>query len=343
MVTDCGHCYEVKIDYDPVKIQKLRHYRGSRWDPAKRVWTVPKDVVDIEALREAMKDPLPPAPAANQGELVDAIIKALRIRGYSSRTVKCYKSHANLYLQYCASHGEDWRSTIAVSNYVYYCLEVKKTSHTFANQAINAVRQLMAAAGHEGNLESLGRPKKEKSLPKVLSGQEVLKILGALSNRKHRLLLAITYSSGLRVSEVCRLKISDIGFERRVIRVEQAKGRKDRISILSDQCAKLISEYIVEYKPCHWLFESSEPGGHITERTAQRVFKNALAAAGIQKPVGIHSLRHSFATHLLESGTDLRYIQELLGHQSSKTTEIYTHVSTKELRRITSPLDRLMV
>lgn len=233
-------------------------------------------------------------------------------------------------------------SAVTVNNYLYHCLEVRKCSHSFANQAVNAIKQYLKLSGHSPELMPLSRPKKESTLPKVLSGQEVLKILNALSNKKHRLLLAITYSSGLRVSEVCRLKLSDVSFERKTIRIEQGKGRKDRVTIFSEQCARLLAEFIVEYKPERWIFESAEPDGHITERTAQRVFKNALQAAGIQKPVGIHSLRHSFATHLLENGTDLRYIQELLGHQSSKTTEIYTHVSTRDLCRISSPLDKLM-
>ncbi len=342
MVTETGHCYEVRIPYDEARIRQLKRYPGARWDPDRRIWTVPKGACTLEVLKAAMGDvAILPASEA-QGDLVDAMIKALRVRGYSSRTIKCYKSHANLYLSHCRARGEDYAALSAVSDYIYHCLEIKKCSHTFANQAVNAIKQLLTAAGKETELSAIGRPKKEKTLPKVLSGQEVLKILNALSNRKHRLLLYLTYSSGLRVSEVCSLTVSDISFERRAIRVEQAKGRKDRISMLSEQCARLLAEYMVEYKPYYWLFPSTDPGAPITDRTAQRVFKNALEAAGIRKPVGIHSLRHSFATHLLESGTDLRYIQELLGHQSSKTTEIYTHVSTKELCRITSPLDRLM-
>lgn len=341
MITETEHCYEIRIQYAEELIRRLKGFRGTRWNPERKIWTVPKESATREELNQLL------GISGGHADRVilptpDELIKSLRIRGYSSRTIKCYKSHLNLYLQYCKATEADTLSAATVNTYIYYCLEMKNCSHSFANQAVNAIKQYLKLGGLEPDIMPLSRPKKENTLPKVLSGQEVLKILNALSNRKHRLLLAITYSSGLRVSEVCRLKLNDISFERRLIRIEHGKGAKDRMSILSDQCAKLLAEYILQYKPERWLFESSEPGGHITERTAQRIFKNALFAAGITKPVGIHSLRHSFATHLLETGTDLRYIQELLGHQSSKTTEIYTHVTTKDLCRISSPLDKLM-
>lgn len=341
MITETDICYELKILYAEELIKRIKSYRGARWNPEQKIWTIPKGSATREELNQLL------GIKSNQSETIslpvtEELIMSLRIRGYSSRTIKCYKSHVNLYLQYCKSSNADVLSAVTVNTYIYHCLEVKNCSHAFANQAVNAIKQYLKLGGQDPDLMPLSRPKRESTLPKVLSGQEVLKILNALSNRKHRLLLAITYSSGLRVSEVCRLKLTDVSFERRMIRLEHGKGAKDRMSILSDQCGRLLAEYILEYKPERWMFESTEPGGHITERTAQRIFKNALQAAGITKPVGIHSLRHSFATHLLETGTDLRYIQELLGHQSSKTTEIYTHVSTKDLCRISSPLDKLM-
>lgn len=335
--------YEVSFPYNDVLIKRLRKIRGARWDSSRKLWTVPKSSISLEDLRESMGDfSHRSEETESDGNLVSMVIKALRVRGYSSATIKNYKNHVIRYLQFCTQCNESYSSAMAVNNYIYHCLETLNCSHTYANQAVNAIKHLLTVKGHSVDDMNLGRPQKEKTLPKVLSGQEVLKVINAPVNLKHRLLLYLTYSSGLRVSEVCRIKTADISFERKTLRIEQAKGRKDRISILSDQCAKLLSQYLYEYAPRLWLFESTEPEGHITERTAQRVFKNALDKAGIRKPLGIHSLRHSFATHLLESGTDLRYIQELLGHQSSKTTEIYTHVSTKNICRIASPLDTLM-
>ncbi len=153
----------------------------------------------------------------------------------------------------------------------------------------------------------------------------------------------LTYSGGLRVSEAVNLRLEDIDTERKLIYIKGAKGRKDRFTLLSDTTLKTIRIYIEFYKPEVWLFPSIDKKSHITTRTAERVFEQACEKAGIAKGVSIHSLRHSFATHLLESGVDLRYIQELLGHKSSKTTEIYTHVSNKDLSKIKNTLDFIIL
>ena len=183
------------------------------------------------------------------------------------------------------------------------------------------------------------RPPKNRKLPVVLSKKEVFKILNCLKNLKHRTLLFLTYSAGLRVSEVVRLKVGDIDSERMLIHIRQGKGSKDRYSILSQVALDELREYGKRYKLTNWIFPGAKKDKHITKRTAQRVFKKACKKADIKKDVSIHSLRHSFATHLLEKGTDLRYIQELLGHKNCKTTEIYTHVSKKDFKKIISPLD----
>ena len=185
------------------------------------------------------------------------------------------------------------------------------------------------------------RPRKDKKLPVVLSGGEVSKILSAVSNIKHKAILMIIYSAGLRVSEVVKLKVEDIDDERKLIRVKGAKGRKDRYTILSDKALETSEIYLKSHKPKKWLFTGAKKTGHLNIRSVQKIFDNAVKSAGIRKDVSVHCLRHSFATHLLESGVDLRYIQELLGHKSSKTTEIYTHVSNKNLGKIKSPLDNL--
>lgn len=186
------------------------------------------------------------------------------------------------------------------------------------------------------------RPKDEKKLPEVLSQKDILRILSNVSNIKHKAVLFLTYSAGLRVGEVVRLRITDIDSDRMLIHIVQGKGRKDRYSALSQTALEVQKEYVKRYKPEEWLFPGDDENKHITERTVQRVFENIKDKAGIHKKVSVHSLRHSFATHLLEGGVDLRYIQELLGHQSSKTTEIYTHVTEKGIMNIQSPLDKIM-
>ncbi|WP_211224426.1 tyrosine-type recombinase/integrase [Paenibacillus assamensis] len=171
-------------------------------------------------------------------------------------------------------------------------------------------------------------------------------ILQHVDNRKHRTILTLAYSSGLRVGEVVRLRVMDIDPQRGVVHVRQAKGKKDRYTVLSQVAYELLVQYMEHCmstrEPKARLFSGgTKDGKPLTERTVQYVFEKAKQRAGIQKPATVHTLRHSFATHLLEAGTDLRYIQELLGHSSSKTTEIYTHVSTRDIRRIQSPLDRM--
>ncbi len=189
---------------------------------------------------------------------------------------------------------------------------------------------------------AIKRPKKDRKLPAVLSREEISKLLSSIANVKHKAILMLTYSAGLRVSEVVKLKLEDIDTERKLIHIRGAKGRKDRYTILSDVAMNTLKLYIESYHPENWLFPSKEDNSYITVRTVQRIFEDACNKAEIKKDVTVHSLRHSFATHLLESGIDLRYIQELLGHKSSKTTEIYTHVSNRDLGKIQSPLDCIL-
>ncbi|CAD7770458.1 Tyrosine recombinase XerA [Candidatus Methanoperedenaceae archaeon GB50] len=190
----------------------------------------------------------------------------------------------------------------------------------------------------------IGRPKKDKKLLVVLSQEEVLRILSSVTNLKHRLILMLIYSAGLRVGEVVKLRVEDIDVERGMIRIRGGKGRKDRYTLLSEVVLNTFKEYVDRYKPEKWLFPGQRKDRHITPRTLQKLFDNTRRKAGIRKEATVHSLRHSFATHPLESGVDLRYIQELPGHKSSKTTEIYTHVAMKDLnlRKIRSPLDMLV-
>jgi integrase/recombinase XerD len=190
-------------------------------------------------------------------------------------------------------------------------------------------------------VDKIYRPKTEKLLPNVLSKEEIKMILNAHGNIKHKTMLSLIYSCGLRRSELINLKHTDIDSKRNIVIIRQAKGKKDRIVPLSIKILDMLRDYFRLYKPKIWLFEGNEAGSLYSEQSLQKVLKQALAKVGIKKPVTLHWLRHSYATHLLEAGTDLRYIQEILGHSSSKTTEIYTHVSTKSLQNVKSPFDDL--
>lgn len=189
--------------------------------------------------------------------------------------------------------------------------------------------------------ELIHRPKTQRLLPNVLSKEEIKLILNAHGNIKHKAMLSLIYSCGLRRSELIHLKLADIDSKRGLVIIRQSKGRKDRIAPLSKKILELLRDYYNAYKPKEWLFEGQSGKGQYDERSLASVLKQALRKSNITKPVSLHWLRHSYATHLLENGTDLRYIQEILGHSSSRTTEIYTHVSNKSLQKIVSPFDSL--
>lgn len=261
-------------------------------------------------------------------------------KGMSSKTIEVYLKHIHRYLK--LAKNKDALNADVASDYIYDLIAIQELSHSFVNQAISAVKMFFKV--HRPKLyikHKMIRPRSDKTLPKVLSQSEVSRILNAHKNIKHKALLFLTYSAGLRVSEVCALKPEHIDGDRMMITVKAGKGRKDRYTLLSKTALDLLREYYMEYQPKIWLFEGSDPTQPIAVRTVQRVFKNACLKAEIKKVVSIHSLRHSFATHLLEAGTDLRYIQELLGHKSPKTTQVYTHVSKTALQAIVNPLDRL--
>jgi len=221
-------------------------------------------------------------------------------------------------------------------------VDQREVSTSTLNTAINALKFYYGGVLKKRFAYEIKRPKKDKKLPVVLSQEEVFKILSAVNNIKHKAILMLIYSAGLRVSEVVKLKLEDIDIQRKLIHVEDAKGRKDRYTMLSEVAMETLREYQEKYKPEMWLFAGAKPERHISTRTVHAIFEQACDKAEILKGVSVHSLRHSFATHLLESGVDLRYIQELLGHKSSKTTEIYTHVSNKDIGKIKSPLDSLV-
>jgi site-specific recombinase XerD len=207
------------------------------------------------------------------------------------------------------------------------------------NLAISAIKFFYKRVLKDDIIKEQRRPRKDERLPMVLSKTEVLKILDMEKNPKHRLLLMLVYSSGLRVSEVVTLKLEHIDLSCKVIYVRLGKGRKDRCTLLSEKAADLMTEYCAFFGIQTWLFPGQPATKHLSIRSAQHIFEKALRNAGILKNISIHSLRHSFATHLLENGTDIRYIQALLGHSSLRTTERYTHIARRSILNIKSPFD----
>lgn len=350
---------QVKFDYSPELIKKIRQITR-HWNPDGKYWLVEHNQATLQRIFDLFTDEElictdeilqlyfdnHQKARADMEALLRTVEEGLKLKGYSKHTIVAYLGHVKRFIAYQRpglGGIEAILSTIDTRNiqlYLLHLLEQEQRSHAYVNQAISAIRFLFRYTLQRPYIEmSVPRPKHEKKLPDVLARDEVLQILRNVDNIKHRALLMVTYSAGLRVGEVVRLRLEDIDSQRMMLHVRQGKGRKDRYSILSKVALKVLREYAKLYKPKDWLFPGEEPGTHLSERSAEKIFKKACQKAGILKPVSIHSLRHSFATHLLESGTDLRYIQELLGHKSSKTTEIYTHVSDNNLRHICSPLD----
>lgn len=228
-----------------------------------------------------------------------------------------------------------------IEAYQLYLVTNRKVSIAYQNQSINAIKYyLEQVLGYDKTFYSLERPKKPLQLPIILSQEEVLKVFTKTSNLKHQALLMTIYSGGLRISEVLQLKIADIDSANMRLWLRQGKGNKDRFTVLSTHLLEKLRTYYRQYKPKEYLFEGPD-GGMYSGSSIRKVLARAVKKAGILKHVKVHTLRHSFATHLLEQGTNLRYIQTLLGHTSSKTTEIYTHVCSHKLSDVVSPLDKL--
>lgn len=272
-------------------------------------------------------------------------LEKLFLLNYSMNTIRTYHS---LLLQFLNSHKDRGIGQISIfteediNQYHRQMVQAGAYSCSFINQSINAVKFYFqrVLGRHEVQLNNVERPEKPERLPTVLSKEEVKKILSATDNLKHRCMLQLLYAGGLRIGEVINLKITDVKSDRNLLLIRGGKGKKDRTTVLSQKLLENLRVYYKEYSPKEWLFEG-QFGGQYTSDSLRNVFQACRKRAGVKTNATPHTLRHSFATHLLEQGTDLRYIQTLLGHRSSKTTEVYTHVTTYALDKIVSPLDNL--
>lgn len=328
--------FEKNIDL----IERIKKLEGSRWSQSLKAWHLP----DNEIYREQFQIITPNIKIINQ-EGVEAITKFtlwLRSKRYSEKTIVTYcdalKSFLIFYNQKPIQSITNEDVIIFNNEYIIKnCL-----SESYQNQVVNALKLYFKTIRETKiEIEKIHRPKRAKTLPNVLSKKEVKLILEAPTNVKHKMMLSLIYSCGLRCGELLALEPKHIDSRRNIVLLKNSKGKKDRIAPLSPKILELLRAYYQAYKPVKYLFEGTIVGEQYSEKSLQQVMKQALQKAKITKPATLHWLRHSFATHLLESGTDLRYIQELLGHSSSKTTEIYTHVSTKNIQQIKSPFDDL--
>jgi len=348
-----GETGEIRVSffYRPEIVQKIKTIKGHKWHPEEKYWSFP----DTDGILEKILSPFsneqvyidPALRVSSQSkvqgliEITEAVKKELKLRGYSLQTTKVYIHHIVRYTNYFSEAPKQLNES-HIREYLLFLIDKENVSRSYHNQAVSAIKFLynnvLRMPKVVGNLP---RPKKEKKLPVVMSREEVIRLFQVVTNIKHKAILMLAYSAGLRVSEVVKLKIQNIDGKRNMIYISGAKGQKDRYTVLSEVALEILREYWKIYHPKDWLFPGSREGRHISTRTVEKVLESARQKAAISKHITVHTLRHSFATHLLEGGTDLRYIQELLGHKSSKTTEIYTHVSEKEIGRIKSPLDTI--
>jgi len=268
------------------------------------------------------------------GELLSDLDREMRIRGFSPKTQKSYRFFVMDFLKFAGNDYHDKWSMDDVKDYIDR-LQRKGYAGITSNLAISALKFMFSLAGRN-DLRNISRPKREKSLPSVLSGEEVGRILYALENPKHRLMLRTVYGLGLRVSEVRNLKKDHVNFERGMVLIKAGKGKKDRYVPLPESLSNDLKSYM-SLTESDFIFPGRN--GKISIKTVQKVFDNARKRAGIKRKVSCHTLRHSFATHLLEKGTDVRVIQKLLGHARIETNQVYTHVSNLHLSNVKSPLD----
>lgn len=264
----------------------------------------------------------------------------LQQKRLSHNTVNTYVEVTAFFLRYSLLKKTENYSIKLIEQFNYDFIFRANRSVSYQNQCINGIKKFLLFKNIEINTLHIERPKQEKQLPSVLNVEEVKSIFNNLTNLKHKTLLSLLYSGGLRIGEALSLRIEDIDSKRMLIHIKQAKGKKDRYTLLSESFLKLLREYYLAYKPKTFLFEGLN-GKQYSNASAQAVLKKALRSTSISKKITLHTLRHSFATHLLENGTDIRYIQELLGHSSPKTTMIYTHVSQTSLKNIKNPFDEL--
>ncbi len=363
-----NHCLGIYFDKDWDIIKEVRKIPEVKFSATNKCWYIPDQQEALSKITESLKgkvwidcsslkttesrlektekvvteaEHVKPALTAEQTQALRMVEQKLKLRGYSENTQRTYLQQFKEFLLFFKDAHPVDLTDIDIRNYILYLIEYKKLSKNTQNQAINAIKFFYEKVMlQDRKVYYLERPMKDKKLPEVLSQEEVVNIFEALDNIKHKTMLMLIYSAGLRRSEMLNLRIGDVDFHRNIVFIRSGKGHKDRQSVLSQNLAPLLQNYLREYNPGFWLFEGVD-GERYSASSLQKILKRATKKAGVKKVVRLHMLRHSFATHLLESGTSTRYIQVLLGHESPKTTEIYAHVSRFALDKIQSPLDQI--
>ena len=297
-----------------------------------------KKASQFKDLKEKMLEQVPP----HARTYTLAMLDYLMAQNYSSNTIISYTKWFNVFMRVHHYQNPDALTEMQVVKYLSWMTE-KGLSPSSLSMVVNALLYYFRTVLKKDSFEiKLPRPRREHHLPAVLTMEECFRIFGSVDNPKHKLLLLLGYGAGLRRSEISTLKWQDILFNEHKIHINQGKGNKDRIVMLPVSIVSILKNYRSIYPSDEWVFTGQYKGEAISTRTVQVVMQQAVAKAGLEKKATVHTLRHSFATHLLESGTDIRYIQQLLGHANVNTTMIYTHITPKAAKNIISPLDRMV-
>ncbi len=338
----------IRFPYDKELIEEIKKQPAVRWSQSQKAWYVPDTAAhrDMFGLSEPkIKSEIASAGISKINQwFISALVSALQLKAYSPNTIRTYRNEFAQLLRYIGDTPVNTLSSEQLRTYFLHCVTDLKLSENTLHSRINAVKFYFEhVLGRERMFIEIPRPKKRVLLLNVLSISQVERLFSRLENLKHKAMLYLAHSAGLRVSEVVNLKVKDIHSERMVINIKGAKGKKDRTVALSQGILELLRKYYITYRPKYWLFEGQYAGRPYSARSLQQIFRRAKTSAGILQDVTFHSPRHSYATHLREAGTDIKLIQELLGHNDLKTTLRYTHVSNRTLEGIKSPFDMLNI
>jgi site-specific recombinase XerD len=334
----------IHFEHDPALIERVKKLVGVKWSQSQKAWYVQDTALYRQKFGLAQKpiaaDTLPKIDPVNQTAFT-TYIETLQLKAYSKNTINTYRNEFIQLLLTLKGHKVEDLTPDRLRSYFLYCVNTLQLSENTLHSRINAVKfYFEKVLKREKFFYEIPRPKKPSILPKAIHAQDIKRLFEVTTNLKHNTMLKLCYGMGLRVSEIVNLKITDIDSKSMQVFIERAKGKKDRYVNLPDTLLEQLRAYFIKYKPKKYLFEG-QYGAQYSTRSAQSVFTTAMKKANINKDVGIHGLRHSFATQLLEAGTDITFIQELLGHKDIKTTQRYTHVSMQSIKNIKSPLDNL--
>lgn len=349
----------IRFEFHPCINKWVRSLGGVRWSRTKGCWYVPDNEQNRELLKQTNNPPIQeelPAvverPRMARGK--DALVRVypvnahvlvnlevqLRLKGYSESTIRTYRNETAQLLQLIKNRPADQLNSDDLRRYLLYCTVQLHLSESSLHSRMNALKfYYEQVLGRDKMFFEIPRPKRPQQLPRVLSREQVIDLVNCIENLKHRTMVLLAYGCGLRVSEVVALRVADIDGDRRTLLIRRSKGKKDRMVGLSPVLLILLREYYRKYRPSGYLFEGQVKGEKYSKRSLQKVVEVAKAKVGIKKEGSVHLLRHSFATHLLDRGTDVVMIQKLLGHNDLKTTLRYLHVTNRDLQNIISPIE----